>query len=67
VGYPRAYCVTYTTGRAWVRRGTGTWYPATTDPAGPTETRADLERVLPFFEGIPGDPYQALLGERVQR
>lgn len=59
--------LTYAVGRTWVRRGTGTWQRATTDPAGPPETRKDLNRVLTFFEGVPGDPCEVLLREEACR
>ncbi|GAA5119748.1 hypothetical protein [Haloechinothrix salitolerans] len=62
-----AYSLTYAAGRAWVRRRTGTWQRATTDPAGPPETRADFNRVLDAFAGVPGDPCDVLLREEACR
>lgn len=61
------YSLTYAAGRTWVRRGTGPWQRATTDPAGPPETRDNLNRVLEFFQGVPGDPWDVLLREEACR
>ena len=61
------YSLTYGAGRTWVRRGTDTWHRATADPAGSPENRDDLNRVLAFFEGAPGDPCEVLLREEACR
>jgi hypothetical protein len=59
--------LTYAAGRAWLHSSTGHWQRATTDPAGPPETRDGLNRVLAYFEGVPGDPCDVLLREEACR
>ncbi|WP_020670190.1 hypothetical protein [Amycolatopsis nigrescens] len=70
-----SYSLTYAAGRTWLRRHSGswarrhadTWQQATTDPAGPPETRENFNRVLDGFAGVPGDPCEVLLREEACR